>query len=261
MSSTILEERSDDIVTLTLNRPAVFNAIDDVLAAELSERCRAHAVDGSVRAVIITGEGRGFCGGGDLKRLQELGADGTGEGFHRVAGLFHEAVYAIRCMDKAVIAAINGAAAGGGFSLALACDYRVISASAFMQLAYTSHGLSIDGGGTFTLPRLIGHSAALAIALMDERMDAERCRQVGLVHEVVAPDELRARAVELAQRFAAMPTTVIGRTKRLLNRSFDSSLEAQLEVERHELVRASLHPEGVEGMASFLERRQPAFKR
>jgi len=177
-----------------------------------------------------------------------------------VAGRFHESITAIRQMSKAVVAAINGPAAGGGFSLALACDYRVMSDATFMQLAYISHGLSIDGGGTFTLPRVVGWGRACAIALLDDRIPAEDAERYGLVHEVVGADEVVTRATALATRFAGMPVEVLGRTKRLFNTSFQSTLEDQLEAERNELAAAGDHPEGLEGVASFLEKRPANYR-
>ncbi len=253
-------EISDGIATVTLNRPASFNAIDDELARGLADASESLAGDASVRCVVFTGAGRAFCGGGDLRKVQSL-AEGTTVGavFHDIAGTFHEAIETIREMPKAVIASLNGPAAGGGFSLALACDYRVISDATFMQLAYTSHGLSIDGGGTFTLPRLVGEANAMAIALMDERIDAERALRLGLVHEVVPASELADHTRRLAERFARMPTAAIGRTKRLFNRAFHSSLSEQLAAEQEGIAEAGNHPEGVEGMASFLQKRKPNY--
>ncbi len=258
---TVEMERDGDIAFLRLNRPERFNAINAELASDLRRATVKVWNDRSIRAVVLTGNGRAFCGGGDLTEVSEAGRDGgMGPVFYDIAGVFHESITAMRRMPKAVIAAINGPAAGGGFSLALACDYRVMSQSAFMQLAYTSHGLSIDGGGTFTLPRLVGLSNATKIALFDDRMLAEDCLELGLVHEAVSAEELDDRARTLAQRFAAMPIEVIGRTKRLFNRSFDTSLEQQLEAERTELARAGNHAEGVEGIAAFLEKREPDYR-
>lgn len=261
MTENVKIERSDDVAIVTLHRPETFNAINLQLAQELRDALFACWNDRSVRAVVLTGAGKAFCGGGDLRRITEDGQhSGVGPVLYEIAGVFHESILAIRRMPKAVIAAINGPAAGGGFSLALACDYRIMSENAFMQLAYTSHGLSVDGGGTFTLPRLVGMAAAMKIALFDDRMLAADCADIGLVHEVVAADELLERADALAARFAAMPVEVIGRTKRLFNRSFDSAIEMQLEAERTELARAGAHPEGVEGMASFLGKRAPDYR-
>ena len=260
--STIELERVDDIAVVRLNRPDNYNAINDVLATEMRDALFACWNDRSIRAVILTGNGRGFCGGGDLKAIREAGAEGTvGTVFYEVAGIFHESVLAIRRMPKAVIAAINGPAAGGGFSLALACDYRIISHTAFMQLAYTSNGLSIDGGGTHTLPRLVGMANAMKIALFDDRMLAADCLELGLVHETAPAEEIMERAMNLARRFAAMPVETLGRTKRLLNRTFDSPIEQQLEFERTEIARAGNHAEGKEGMSAFLDKRKPDYRK
>lgn len=250
-----------DVATVTLNRPDVYNAIDDMLALELRRTLRCVAADTGVRAVILIGAGRAFCAGGDLRRFEALGAERPlEEVLYEVAGAFHDGILAIRRMSKAVIAALNGPTAGGGFSLALACDYRVASDEAFMQLAYTSHGLSIDGGGSFTLPRLVGLSTAMELALLDDRIDMARAHELGLVHEVVPAADLSSRAQALAERFSAMPVEIIGRTKRLFNQSYGVSLEEQLEAERVEISRAGAHPEGLEGIASFLEKRAPDYR-
>jgi len=261
MSENVLLERSDDVAIVKLHRPDTFNAISLDLAADLRDALFTCWNDRSIRAVVLTGAGKAFCGGGDLRRIFEDGQkNGVGPVFYEIAGVFHESILAIRRMPKPVIAAINGPAAGGGFSLALACDYRVMSENAFMQLAYTSHGLSIDGGGTFTLPRLVGLANAMKIALFDDRMLAADCVELGLVHETVPAADLLEHAQTLATRFAAMPVETLGRTKRLFNRSFDSPIEMQLEAERTELARAGAHPEGAEGMASFLEKRKPDYR-
>lgn len=254
-------EIQDDVATVRLNRPEAYNAIDDVLAGELSDAMGSLWRNDDVRAVILTGNGEAFCGGGDLRRLREMGDDeGIGDPVYEVAGKFHESITAIRQMSKAVIAAVNGPAAGGGFSLALACDYRIMSNGTFMQLAYTSHGLSIDGGGTFTLPRIVGWGRASAIALLDERIPADEAVGLGLVHESVHPDELLTRAAALAERFAGMPVEILGRTKRLFNASYHATLEDQLEAERNEIAAAGDHPEAREGISSFLEKRPANYR-
>jgi 2-(1,2-epoxy-1,2-dihydrophenyl)acetyl-CoA isomerase len=158
-----------------------------------------------------------------------------------------------------VIAAVHGPAAGGGLSLALACDLRIMAESAFLLQAYTSKGLVIDGGGTFTLPRLVGLAKALEIAFLDPKIPAGRALELGLVTEVVPAARVRPRAQELAAELALKPVGALGRVKRLLNRSHDRGLEGQLEDERRELSEAAGSPEGREGLAAFVEKREPRF--
>ena len=251
-----------EVGTIRLNRPDSLNAIDEAVADALRDAMYALWQEDAVRVVVVTGNGKAFCAGGDLRRMHELGdGEGMGDVFYTVAGRFHESIAAMRQMSKPVIAAINGPAAGGGFSLALACDYRVMADDAFMKLAYTSHGLSIDGGGTFSLPRLVGLARASAIMLLDERIPAPQALEFGLVHELVPAAELVNRVAALAERFADMPVEVIGRTKRLFNQSFQTSLDEQLEAERNELAAAGDHPEGQEGVESFLGKRHPNYRR
>lgn len=163
-------------------------------------------------------------------------------------------------MPKPTLAAINGPAAGGGFSLALACDLRVMAESAILKIGYVENGLSIDGGGSYSLPRLVGLGRAIEIAFLDEKIDAERALDIGLVNRVVADDELGEAAHQVADRLAQMPTGALGRAKRLLNASFENSLEAQLEMERHEITAAGNSEEGREGMAAFFEKRKPNYR-
>src|SRR5262249_53668232 len=155
-----------EVALVRLNRPAAFNAFDLDMAQSLAEQMIALASDRGVHAIVITGEGKAFCAGGDLRWASSF-AQGSAAAFHELAARFHLAITEIRRMRKPVIAAVNGVAAGGGFSLALACDFRILARSAVLRQGYTSSGLCIDGGGTFTLPRLVGLARALEIAALD----------------------------------------------------------------------------------------------
>ena len=255
----VLAAREGAVLTLTLNNPRRLNALDPPLLEALLGHLRGAARDESIRALVITGAGRAFCAGGDLRALAELSPARPGNAFYGLAAQFHLCVQEIRWMEKPVIAAVNGVAAGGGFSLALACDLRLMAASASLQFAYTSAGLVVDGGGSFSLPRLVGLGRALELAMLDEPVSAEQALGGGLVTRVVPDAELLGAAAALASRLAGGPVRTMGKTKRLLNGSFERGLEAQLEAERHGISDSADSPEGREGVAAFLEKREPRF--
>jgi 2-(1,2-epoxy-1,2-dihydrophenyl)acetyl-CoA isomerase len=244
MSDTVRVEKAGAITTLVLNRPAAFNALELELVGVLVDRLTAAACDERVRGVVITGAGKAFCSGGDLRWMQAH-PQGPAGAFHALAARFHLAVLEIRRMAKPVVAAVNGVAAGGGFSLALACDFRVMAESAELRQAYTSNGLSIDGGGTFALPRLVGYARAMEIVAFDAPIPAKQA-----VEEAVA----------LASRIAAGSLHSYGLSKRLLADAFDTPLEAQLERERAALAACGAHADGQEGIRAFVEKRKPVFR-
>ena len=232
------------MVTITLNRPGRLNALDWTLLDALLGQLRVAARDKGTRAVVLTGAGRAFCSGGDLRALVDASPERVSMAFYDLAARFHLCVQEIRGMEKPVIAAVNGVAAGGGFSLALACDLRVMAASATLQQSYTSAGLVLDGGGSFTLPRLVGLARALELAMLDEPVNAEKAAQWGLVNRVVPDDQLRPAAAALASKVASRAVGALGRAKRLLNGSFEHGLDTQLEAERHAITAAAESPEG-----------------
>ena len=189
MSNLIETDITDNIAIVTINREPEYNAFDETTLKTFADTLIALAVDDEVKAEIITGKGKAFSGGGDLKYgINAKG--GVSAAFYDIAHFIHVAVLEIRVMSKPVIAAINGTAAGGGFSLALACDFRIMSETAKMKQAYTSNGLSIDGGGTFTLPKLVGYAKALEIVYLDEVITADKALEMGLVNKVVPPENL-----------------------------------------------------------------------
>jgi 2-(1,2-epoxy-1,2-dihydrophenyl)acetyl-CoA isomerase len=179
--------------------------------------------------------------------------------FHELAARYHQAILEIRRMPKPVVAAINGLAAGGGFSIALACDFRIMEASAILRQAYTSNGLSIDGGGTYTLPRLIGMAKALEIAAFDTPINAEKALSWGLVTEVVDDGDGVKKAVELVQEIQNRSLSSFAASKKLMTDSFHTPFETRLENERNLLSWAADQPDGREGIRAFLEKRKPAF--
>jgi len=193
------------------------------------------AVDNSVRGIIITGNGPSFCAGGDLRWVVSF-SEKTGHSFRTLASQFHLAVTEIRRMRKPVVAAINGIAAGGGFSLALACDFRIMEKSAILKQAYTANGLSIDGGGSFTLPRIVGVARALEIAAFDAPISAKQALEWGLATKVVEDGASLEESVILIQQLAAKSSLYsFGWSKRLINDSFNNSFESHIEWEREGL--------------------------
>lgn len=260
VDDSIKVSRRDDVALILFNRPKAFNAFDLESISSLSEHLINIAVEDAIRGVVISGEGKVFCAGGDLKWATGW-PQGPAAAFHNLAARYHQAILEIRRMRKPVIAAINGAAAGGGFSLALACDFRVMAKSAVLKQAYTSNGLSIDGGGTFTLPRLVGLARALEIAAFDRPISADQALAWGLATKVVedgkAVEEARLMALDLAER----SMNSFGWSKKLITDSFDTSFETHLERERKGLVGCAAHPEGAEGLKAFSEKRKPVFNR
>ncbi len=247
-----------DLATVMFNRPKVFNSFDLQTISMFAEHLINLAADSTIRGVIISGEGKAFCSGGDLKWVYGW-PEGYASAFHNLAARFHQSVIEIRRMKKPVIAAINGPAAGGGFSLALACDFRIMEKSSFLRQAYTSSGLSIDGGGTFTLPRIVGLAKALEIATFDKPITAEQALKMGLVTRVVEDGKALDEAINLGQQLARGPLESFGFTKQLMTDSFGNSFEAHLELERAALRAAGGTPDGVEGLAAFNEKRKPVF--
>lgn len=258
MTELVHLEAASGIATLTLDRPAAYNALDLPTAQELAARLLAVAADADIRAVILTGAGKAFSAGGDLRRAMQH-EHGAAAAFRELATTVHICVSEIRRMPKAVIAAVNGVAAGGGFSLALACDFRIMAASARLVQGYTSQGLAIDAAGTFTLPRLVGLARALEIAAFDAQIPAELALEWGLATRVVPDDRVVEEARAMAGALAARSVHAFAAVKRLLTDSFDTALEAQLEREREALIACAAHPDAREGIRAFLEKRRPVY--
>jgi 2-(1,2-epoxy-1,2-dihydrophenyl)acetyl-CoA isomerase len=246
--------RDGAVLTITLNRPEVLNAINGAvqtgLAAALEE-----ADSDDVRSLVITGAGRGFCVGQDLGELREGDRD--------IAGLlrarWNRHVLGLRGLEKPVLAAVNGAAAGAGLSLACACDVRVAADSAAFVPAFVNVGLVPDTGGSWLVPRLLGYARAFEWMCSGRKIGAEEALAWGLVSEVVAGDGVLPRTQERAAELAALPTRAIAMTKRLFERAASSSLGDQLELEAQLQVAATRTEDFAEGVAAFLEKRDPRF--
>jgi 2-(1,2-epoxy-1,2-dihydrophenyl)acetyl-CoA isomerase len=248
---------ADGVATLTLARPEAGNGIDLQLAKDLHEVTMAWSVDRRVRAVLITGEGKNFCVGGDLKSF--AARDDLPVHLTDVTTYLHAANSRLIRMDAPVIAAVQGSAAGAGMSLVASCDLVLAAASSKYVMAYTAIGLTPDGSGTWALPRTIGLRRALELVLTNRRLDAEEALHMGLVTRVVPDDRLADDALALARSLAAGPTGAFGAAKRLLRESLTTDLEAQLALETQSLAAAAGSADGVEGIAAFLEKRAAAF--
>jgi 2-(1,2-epoxy-1,2-dihydrophenyl)acetyl-CoA isomerase len=251
----LLQSVTDGVLTLTLNRPDVLNAVTPPLLDALTESLRAAAAGHAIRAVVITGAGRGFCSGQDLRAAAANGGLDVGA---MLRDHYAPAIRAIRSMDQPVIAAVNGVAAGAGFSLALACDLRIAAESATFVQAFVRIGLIPDLASTYFLPRLIGPARAAELTMLGETVDSGRALQIGIVNRVVPDAELGAAAAEVGARLARGPRA-IGLTKRALNASLQNDLESQLALEERLQTEAVATADFVEGVAAFLEKRPATF--
>ena len=245
--------RDGAVQTITLNRPEVLNAFNRALHKALREALK-EARDPEVRAVVLTGAGRGFSAGQDLKEFGE-----TADVRDALRESYHPNVLAIRALEKPVIAAVNGVCAGAGLSLACVCDFRIAADDASFVPGFIGIGLVPDAGGTYFLYRLLGAARAFEWMSSNRRLTAAEAHAWGLVSEVVKADALHARAAELAATYAALPTRGIGMTKRLFDHADNATLEEQLEMEAQLQAAATQTEDFREGVAAFLEKRPPGF--
>jgi 2-(1,2-epoxy-1,2-dihydrophenyl)acetyl-CoA isomerase len=247
--------REGAVLTITLNRPDVLNAFNSALHKALNAALKEAQSD-EIRAVVITGAGRGFCVGQDLTEFREAPGD-IGDRLHST---YHPNVRAIRALEKPVIAAVNGAAAGAGLSFACACDIRIASDAAVFIPAFVNIGLIPDSGGTFFVTRLLGFARAFEWLCTGRRLTAAEAHAWGLVSQVVEDNAFEARVAEVAIALAAMPTRAIGMTKRLLDRASSSTLDEQLDWEAQLQAVAVQSEDFREGVQAFLQKREPSFK-
>ena len=252
----------DGIATLVMNRPEARNALSMDMRAALADVLHDIERDESVRCVVLTGAGEHFMAGGDVKGMGESikksPAEIRKEFILRIHDL-HPIMFAMRRMPKPIIASCQGAAAGAGVSMALACDLIIASEDAFFTLAYCRIGTSPDGSSSFHLPRAVGIKKAMEIALLGDRFDAQTAKAIGMINFVVPTAELEGETNALAQRLAAGPTHVYGNTKALFYRSLESEFEAQLQAEAEYFSDCASRPDFREGVSAFIEKREAKF--
>lgn len=255
---TLTFDQQNGIAVITLNRPDAANGINQAMADELSEVALLCEQSASLRAVVLTATGRLFCGGGDVQEMS--GYDDTGLGLKALAGALHRAQVSFANMRAPLIAAVNGTAAGAGFSMTLAADYALAVDSAKFTMAYTKIGLSPDGGASFHLPRLVGPKRAFDLIANNRVLSAAEACDMGLINEVVAADQLMEAAMAVAQGLAAGSIDANGAVKQLLRASADNSLEQQLELEARTIAANANSDNGREGVRAFVEKRAPKFR-
>ncbi len=249
-------EQINGVLKITLNRPDVLNSINRETAFALQAALDQAASDKTIRAVYLTGEGRGFCAGQDLAEATHPSA--KIEVFVREH--YNPIILKIRALEKPVIAAVNGVAAGAGANLAFCCDIVFAARSATFIQSFVNIGLIPDSGGTFFLPRIIGIQKATALMFTGEKVPSEEAERLGLIYKVSDDDKLEEEAFKLAAKLAQMPTAGIGYTKRLLNASFTNNLSQQLDMEEQMQLLAGNTADNAEGIRAFLEKRKPVFK-
>ena len=252
------------VAKITLNRPEARNALSPEMVDGLGEALRAcHKQD--IRAVILGGAGGSFCAGADVKdfveRLDQGGPEGISRHLNNLAGALHrDVVMEIRRLEKPVIASIDGVAAGGGFSLTLACDLRIASSTARFLMAYANIGATADGGSTYLLPRLVGAGKAMELYTASQPLSAESALEIGLVNQVCPSGDLDRHVLETAMRLAEGPTVAFGRVKALFDQSWGSNLEDQLEAETAAMRGIGLTGDFQDGIRAFAEKRRPWFQ-
>ena len=254
----IISKIENHIAWLSLNRPEVFNSFNREMALLLQSELDACEANPEVRAIVLTGNGKAFCAGQDLK---EVTSPELNPGFKKILEEHYNPIVSlIRSIEKPIIAAVNGVAAGAGANIALACDVVVASEQASFIQAFSKIGLIPDSGGTFFLPRLIGFQKASALMLLGDKIAAEEAERLGMVYKVVPSEAFETEIQQLATTLSQMPTKALGMTKRLLNQSMTNNLDDQLELEGKLQIEAAQSEDYAEGVAAFVEKRKPNFK-
>ena len=258
MSNSIELKIENNFAWISLNRPEVFNSFNREMAFLMQETLDICANDSNVRAIVISGNGKAFCAGQDLK---EVTTPELNPGFRKILEEhYNPIIKKIRTIEKPIIAAVNGVAAGAGANIALACDIVVAAESASFIQAFSKIGLIPDSAGTFFLPRLIGFQKASALMMLGDKVSAAEALNLGMIYKLFQVATFEEEVVTLAKTLANMPTKALGLTKRLLNQSLTNNLEQQLALESDLQIEASLSNDYKEGVTAFVEKRKPEFK-
>lgn len=255
----VLSVREESLFIITLNRPEKLNALNESMRGELLAALDS-AAESDARAVIVTGAGRAFCSGGDIGYMAELRSNNDVDRFRLLLELGRRVIAKLRSMEKPVIAAVNGPAAGAGMNLALACDIRIASDRASFTASFTRIGLHPDWGGTYFLPRAIGLASANELIFSAATIDAHEAERIGLVNRVVSHEKLMPSVKELAAKIAENAPTAIALAKRSMQQNLHRDLESALAAEFEAQIRCFLSQDAEEGFAAFLEKRAPTFK-
>ncbi|MDC8003300.1 2-(1,2-epoxy-1,2-dihydrophenyl)acetyl-CoA isomerase PaaG [Aureisphaera galaxeae] len=254
---TILTNIENGVARLTLNRPEVFNSFNREMALAFQSALDHAEKDEAIRAIVITGSGKAFCAGQDLK---EVTTPELNPGFKKILEEHYNPIISrIRNIKKPIIAAVNGVAAGAGANIALACDIVVASEKASFIQAFSKIGLIPDSAGTFFLPRLIGFQKASALMMLGDKVSASEAEQLGMVYKVLSLEEFADGVSQLANTLAQMPTKALGMTKELMNASMTNDLQSQLHMESKYQIEAAQSDDYREGVAAFVEKRKPNF--
>ncbi len=257
MTNSIELKINNKVAFISLNRPDVFNSFNREMALSLQNILDNCATDTFVRAIVIIGNGKAFCAGQDLKEVTDPDLN---PGFRKILEEhYNPIIQKIRTIEKPIIAAVNGVAAGAGANIALACDIVLASENASFIQAFSKIGLIPDSAGTFFLPRLIGFQKASALMMLGDKVSAVEAEQLGMVYKVISAESFLVEVTKIAETLAEMPTKAIGLTKRLLNQSMTNNLEQQLASESDLQIEASSSNDYKEGVIAFVEKRKPNF--
>ena len=257
MYQTLLFENQKGTATITLNRPEVYNAFNEAMKKELQEALKEAEKNKEARALVITGSGKAFCSGQDLKEVMANPNRSLSESLHTG---YNPIIRSIRNMPKPVICKLNGVAAGAGCSLALACDMIVASEEASMTEIFINIALVLDSGSSYFLPRLVGSARAFELATTGRKVSAKEAQELGIINKVVKAAELDKAVEEISNYYAMAPTKAIGLMKKMLNKSFHSDLDTMLDYEAYCQEIAGASSDNKEGVMAFLEKRKPQFK-
>lgn len=254
---TILFEQNQGVATLTLNRPEVFNAFNEQQSYDVINALKAVEKDKSIRVLVITGAGKAFCSGQDLKSIAGMKDRSLAESLYK---RYNPMIKAMRNLPIPIICKLNGVAAGAGCSIVLACDLVVASETAALIEVFVNVGLVLDSGSSYFLPRLVGSAKAFELATMGSKVSATEALALGMVNRVVKPEDLEEETNKMAQYYANAPTLAIGLMKKMLNKSFHSDLDTMLQYEAYCQEIAGRSNDNKEGVAAFNEKRKPQFK-